>query len=329
MPLRILRIDEAATLGEFEVVIEHTYDKVEPFAALSYCWGGDQACKTTKSRIESNDLRLPYKKLTKSVQDAIKITLELGLKYLWVDALCIIQDDDDDKIEQIADMPRVYNQACVTISAARSDSASSGFLDDINLSKATRLAVKLPFRCPDQHRTLGTAYIAYIEGTRDSEPIHERAWTLQEHFLSNRFLEFDKTQMRWICASSHNKNGYCDGWKHKGTANIPTEVIYIYRELQQILQEMTERGSSAEWIDDLVRSRWETLVHHYTPRKLSVLSDRSLAISGIAQVFAPHMKSEYLAGVWRSTLPTFLCWYVDLADEHFPRPTYYQSPSWS
>ncbi|KAI1214282.1 heterokaryon incompatibility protein-domain-containing protein [Annulohypoxylon truncatum] len=330
MPSRILRVDEIETSGEFDVFLENTHGKVEPFAALSYCWGGDQACKTTKARMESGELRLPYEKLARSVQDAVKVVPRLGLKYLWVDALCIIQDDENDKIEQIADMPRIYNQACVTIVAAKSDRASSGFLNDIDLIKNTRLAVKLPFRCPDQHGTLGSAYITYIEGRHEPAPIHDRAWTLQERYLSNRFLEFDKTQMRWTCASSGNKDSYCDGWKREGSVEAPTQVIYIYRELQQDLEEMASRGSSAEWIADWIGSRWETIVHHYTPRKLSVLTDRPLAVSGIAQVFASHFRDDYLAGLWKSTLPSFLCWSVDRNEhERLPRPVHYQGPSWS
>ncbi|OTA67831.1 HET-domain-containing protein [Hypoxylon sp. EC38] len=333
MPRRILRIHEAETPGQFEVFIEDTYDRVEPFAALSYCWGGDQPFKATKSRLKSmrsGSLQLPYEELARSVQDAIKVTSRLGLKYLWVDALCIIQDDEGDKIEQIAEMPRIYNQACVTIVAARSDRATRGFLDVIDLVKTTRLAVRLPFRCPDQEGTLGSAYITYIEDSREPDPIHFRAWTLQERYLSNRYLEFGRIQMRWTCASSGTQDGYCDGWKRESSVHIPTHVMFIYRELQQDIEDMNSRGSSAEWIADWIRGRWDAVINHYTPRKLSVLTDRILAISGIAQVFGSHMKDEYLSGLWKSTLPSFLCWQVTSDEnERFPRPLVYQGPSWS
>ncbi|KAI1414620.1 heterokaryon incompatibility protein-domain-containing protein [Hypoxylon sp. FL1857] len=317
MPTRILRVDEKIS-GEFEVSIEYTYDK---------------PCKTTKSTMKSmklGNLRLPCEKLAKSVQDAIKVTVGLGLKYLWVDALYIVQDDDEDKVEQIADMPRIYNQACITIVAARSDRATMGFLDEIDLAKTTRLAVKLPFRCPDQNSILGSTYITYIDDSREPDPIHFRAWTLQERYLSNRYLEFGRIQMRWTCASSGEKDGYCDGWKRENAFHVPTHVMFIYRELQQDIEDMTSRGSSAEWVADWIEGRWEAIVNHYTPRKLSVLTDRILAISGIAQVFGSHMKDEYLAGLWKSTLPSFLCWRV-ASDEHerFPRPIDYQGPSWS
>ncbi|KAI2471527.1 hypothetical protein F4781DRAFT_440170 [Annulohypoxylon bovei var. microspora] len=267
MPSRILRLSETGTSDEFEVSIEHTHGKVQPFS---------------------------------------------------------------DKVEQIADMPRIYNQACVTIVAARSYSATDGFLYDIYLVNTTRLAVKLPFRCPDQHGTLGSAYITYVEGSRETEPIHSRAWTLQERCLSNRILEFGRNQMRWVCASSGRKDGYCDGWKREDQADDCAHVLYIYRELQRDLEEMALRGLSAEWIADWIRSIWEILVIQYTPRKLSVLMDRSLAISGIAQVFASHLKDDYLAGLWKSTLPTLLCWHVDFdGHERLPRPVHYQGPSWS
>ncbi|KAI0385452.1 heterokaryon incompatibility protein-domain-containing protein [Hypomontagnella monticulosa] len=300
MPSRILRIDTIKAPSEFEVTIEHTHDKVQPFAALSYCWGGDQPYKTTKSRIASESLRLPYEELAKSVQDAIKVALNLGLKYLWVDALCIIQDDENDKIEQIADMPRIYNQAHVTIIAARADRATRGFLDDIDIINTTRLAVKLPFRCPGQHATLGSAYVTFIEDNRESEPIHFRAWTLQERYLSNRCLEFGSHQTRWVCASSRSKDGYCDGWKRDRSDDIPAHAI------------------------------WQTIIVSYAPRRLSVLTDRILAISGIAQVFGPYLQDKYLAGLWESTLLRSLCWQVTRGEDGCcPRPAIYQGPSWS
>lgn len=330
MPSRILHIDKIETSGEFEVLIEQTHDLVQPFVALSYCWGGDQPYKTTKSRMESDNLCLQYGKLAKSVQDAIRVTLSLGLRYLWVDALCIIQDDEDDKIEQIIEMPRIYNQACVTIFAARSDRATKGFLDEIDLVNTTQLAVRLPFRCPDQYATVGSAYITHIEDSAEYEPIHFRAWTLQERYLSNRCLEFGSIQTRWVCASSHYKDCYCDGWKREGSDEVSTRVIYIHRELQQDIEDMTSEGSSAEWIADWIRMRWETIVNHYTPRRLSVLTDRSLAISGIAQVFGSYLQDDYLAGLWKKTLPSSLCWQVIRVEgQSFPCPIDYQGPSWS
>ncbi|KAI0113437.1 heterokaryon incompatibility protein-domain-containing protein [Daldinia grandis] len=329
MPSRILRIDKVDSPDKFKINLEPTYDKVEPYVALSYCWGGDQACKTTKSRMRSGTLSIPYDKLAQSIQDAIEVTWGLGLKYLWVDALCIIQDDEGDKIEQIANMPWIYNQACITIVAARSDRASTGFLDDIDLAQSTKLAVRLPFRCPDQHGTLGSAYITYIDDSRAPEPIHSRAWTLQERYLSNRYIEFGRNQMRWVCVCSGIKDGYCDGWKREDPDNT-THVMYIYRELQQDVEEMNLRRLSEEWIADWIKGRWETIVNHYTPRKLSVSTDRSLAISGIAHVFGTHIKDDYLAGLWRTTLPSFLCWQATLGEYgYLPRPVRYQGPSWS
>ncbi|OTA93443.1 hypothetical protein M434DRAFT_11609 [Hypoxylon sp. CO27-5] len=246
------------------------------------------------------------------------------------DRVELFADDEGDKIEQIAEMPRIYNQACVTIVAARSDRATRGFLHEIYLIKTTRLAVRLPFRCPDQEGTLGSVYITYIEDSREPDPIHFRAWTLQERYLSNGYLEFGRIQMRWTCASSGTQDGYCDGWKRESSVHIPTHVMFIYRELQQDIEDMNSRGSSAEWIADWIRRRWDAVINHYTPRKLSVLTDRILAISGISQVFGSHMKDEYLAGLWKSTLPSFLCWQVTSDEnERFPRPIDYQGPSWS
>lgn len=73
---------------------------------------------------------LPIEALSKSIRDAIVITCDLGFRYLWVGALCIVQDDVDDKISEINNMGLVYRKATLTIAVAYSDSASEGFLTD-------------------------------------------------------------------------------------------------------------------------------------------------------------------------------------------------------
>lgn len=134
--------------------------------------------------------------------------------------MCIIQDDEDDKIVQIADMARIYSQATVTTIASRASRAVDGFLEEINLTSRALLAVRLPFQCPGKEATVGSAYLTHIEGGRNgSEPIDSRAWTLQERYLSNRVVEFGSLQTAWTCATSSatasspaSSNSYVDGW---------------------------------------------------------------------------------------------------------------------
>lgn len=265
---------------------------------------------------------------------------------------------------QIADMTRIYSQAAVTIIASRSGRAIDGFLGEINLTSQTRLAVRLPFRCSGQERVYGSAYLTQIDGTRDmSEPIETRAWTLQERYLSKRIIEFGSIQTRWTCttsslaastATTKCSDAYADGWKwDRNSGDHPSEMMYIHTDLLADLVGFAQNRSSAAWVREWLDSRWETVLDEYTPRLLSVPTDRILGIAGVAEIFLSHFRQEgqnkteeYLAGMWRSSLPRTLCWHVGfekgIKSSRRPErivsgasigllrvPKIYQGPSWS
>ncbi|KAI3343317.1 heterokaryon incompatibility protein-domain-containing protein [Ustulina deusta] len=361
MPLRVLRICNGCGSCDFHVALETavTNRPIEPFAALSYCWGGDQPYKTTKARMQSGDMSLSWHKLPKSLQDAVKTTAALGLVCLWADSLCIIQDDEGDKALQIANMARIYSQATVTIIASRASRAVDGFVGEINLTSQTQLATRLPFRCSGANLTVGSAYLTVIKGSRDSsEPIDSRAWTLQERYLSNRVLEFGSRQTRWTCASSPASaiaatRSYTDGWKwDKNPEDHTSQIMYLHGDLVADLKELATQNSSTAWAREWLHSRWQTVLSEYTPRLLSVPTDRILGISGVAETFLAHFRKEgrdeneeYLAGIWKSSLPSLLYWHADATEvtksskpqqgkvgirsELPPGPEVYQGPSWS
>jgi hypothetical protein len=88
------------------------------YAALSYCWGGFQQVTSTTAKLEQYQNRLDFRSFPKTIHDALTVTRSLGIPYLWVDALCILQDDEDDKAREIQKMGDVYSNAMITISAA-------------------------------------------------------------------------------------------------------------------------------------------------------------------------------------------------------------------
>lgn len=122
-------------------IVEMDHAPQEPFAALSYCWGPTEVnYSTTASRLENHKQQLAWDRLPKTVQDAITVTQNLGIPYLWVDALCIVQRseyqgdaglvvDDGDWAEEAVKMAGVYRHACVTIIALSPKSSDQGFLD--------------------------------------------------------------------------------------------------------------------------------------------------------------------------------------------------------
>ncbi|KAF2622255.1 hypothetical protein BU25DRAFT_297426, partial [Macroventuria anomochaeta] len=97
-------------------------------AALSYCWEGDQEVNLTKPILTLWRSEILFYNLPQTIKDALWVTAELGLQYLWVDAFCIIQDEDADKNKELARMSDVYSEAYITLLAARSPKGQDGFL---------------------------------------------------------------------------------------------------------------------------------------------------------------------------------------------------------
>ena len=98
------------------------------YAALSYCWGGSQTGTLTGKNYNDYKNGLDLSKLSRTLQHAIQFTRSLDVLYLWVDALCIMQDDVSDEEIGIHRMSDIYRNAFVTIVVSSSASAENGFL---------------------------------------------------------------------------------------------------------------------------------------------------------------------------------------------------------
>jgi hypothetical protein len=246
------------------------------------------------------------------------VARNLGIQYLWVDALCILQDDMVDKLTEISIMNTIYEQAHVTISATRASDVEQGFLHPRHLEKEE--IHKLPFLCRD-----GTQSELLLFRGRDSlrnEPIDARGWTFQESVLSPRVLEYGKHQVRWRCRTMDNSPGpqLVDGWSVYSTGKA--------REFDRTIRSPDSIGPEfASQEPGLAVSEWKDIVSAYTSRKLSYEEDRLLAISAIARRFQLALKDQYAAGLWRGHIADLLLW--ESLEPRTPAPREYLAPSWS
>jgi len=103
-------------------------DERGSYTALSYCWGKVSQMTSTVKSIGNLENGVPLSHMSKTVQDAVEITRALGIRYLWVDALCIIQDSPGDIAHEIGSMGNIYKNATLTIVAAHSEGAHLGFI---------------------------------------------------------------------------------------------------------------------------------------------------------------------------------------------------------
>ncbi|KAK4901724.1 hypothetical protein LTR27_001496 [Elasticomyces elasticus] len=110
-----------------------------PYAALSYTWGSAPAVwQTVKANLKERQALLSYDDLPRTLQDAVTATVKLGLRYLWIDSLCICQDDDDDWAKEASRMAYIYMGAHVTLAADASQASTSGMYNVRSLEASYR-----------------------------------------------------------------------------------------------------------------------------------------------------------------------------------------------
>ena len=167
------------------------------YVALSHCWGGSSHCRTTKSSLEQHKNAIKIMELPKTIQDVVFIVRKLGLRYLWVDSLCIIQDDEDDWLQEAGRMAAVYEGAYLAIAASASADGSGGCF----VSREPQELVRFP--CQKGDETSGHMYLGIVDEDAAERifhgPLNARAWVLQEHLFARRTVHFAADQIYWEC----------------------------------------------------------------------------------------------------------------------------------
>jgi len=332
MPTRVLEIVQRPGQNRSHLRLRETSSlEPAPYAALSYCWGGPQPITTTSASYPRHALIINKESLPPSVRDAVLLTEKIGIKYLWIDAFCIIQDDETDKNWEIVQMPLIYSQATVTIVASRPKGVTEGFLHERpRIRKETPDHIfELPFRCSDN--SLG-AVVLLRKIQPPTEPLDLRAWALQERFLSPRIVEYGSLQTRWICQASALE-GSIDGFKNMSVFCNERDDKLFTLALQNILDTSEPVISDDRRRQDLLQ-QWCNILTIYTHRTLTFGTDRLPAISGIAAQFGRVLCDEYKAGLWKSAMISELFWIRSRRSEKDlrklkSRPLEYQGPSWS
>ena len=126
LPTRVIDVSDANRLR----LLHTAQDSIGKYVALSYCWGKAQPFQTTTLSKSDMTEGFALSDLPQTLQDAVIVTRALGIGHLWVDCICIVQDDANDRAHEIAHMTQTYKHATLTISASKADAASNGFLKD-------------------------------------------------------------------------------------------------------------------------------------------------------------------------------------------------------
>ncbi|KAI8400261.1 hypothetical protein FOFC_19090, partial [Fusarium oxysporum] len=324
LPTRILDIgsagDDKICLAESEAL------KPEKYVALSYCWGRNPSIKALTGNLEDMKTGIGLEELPAAYTDAIALTRELGVRYLWIDALCIIQDSQADWERECSRMADTYANAFLTIAASSSTSVTSHFL---------RPQLKPPPRAARDQSAIYSESMRSENGPpillkvrlmqatgahwkwRPShstdqqplvEPLTQRGWTLQEKVLSTRLLSISVMEMAWTCKEAI----FCEcGSK-----------LNHQREFGGTpLSQISRHGGAFNF--------WHKVIENYSKRNLTQAGDKLPAISAIAAIVQKKIGSDYVAGLWTDNIDLDLLWRRPSASRIQAANSSYIAPSFS
>jgi len=344
-PKRVIDVrDDIPRLIETETA---TRDLVElpRYATLSHCWGQQDLTKTTRRNLKDRMIEIPWHELSKTFRDAITLTRRIKCNFIWIDSLCIIQDDDDDWKEQASKMEDIYSNSFLNIAGTSRFAQSSGPFSIRECHSdpwpGTTLAESHHITA-DLDGSNGSVFARYnleaghryfsqdISNGRQIAPLLERAWVFQERLLAPRTLHFYTSELIWECRSTLRCE--CQGLDHisrrkAAQSALQNRISWNEYEIpcRTLFGEICHSGAPLQAVLDF----WLAAISLYSGLNLTFEEDRPVALAGIAQRISNFVRSPYLAGLWAADLPRSLLWYrLDAQGRKFSRSSKI-APTWS
>ncbi|KAG4435279.1 hypothetical protein IFR05_009239 [Cadophora sp. M221] len=256
---------------------------------------------------------IEWDSLPKTFQDAVGIAQAFGVRYLWIDALCIIQDDDLDWRQESARMASIYSNSHLNIAATGAADGRGGCLSPRRIQFGSHTSspesILIEPNYPDQpnifvrtslqhtHNRYSTHIKHYSSSPdADSVPLLSRAWVFQELYLAPRTLHFHPSEVILECKASLRCE--CSG--------LDAVVFEPCRECpSQELAPITKQADLKERYD-----RWFKVVEELSRLSLTRQSDRLIALIGVATVFQAELGDDYVAGLWKGDIARGLLWHI-------------------
>ncbi|KAM0549519.1 hypothetical protein ACHAPJ_009335 [Fusarium lateritium] len=302
LPTRVIDVGSEDGTSPPKIYIPRQPAQDMEYAALSYAWGSGQTfAKITTSNLDEMATCLPWDKLAKTAQDAIFFTRKLGIRYLWVDALCILQSEGPDDTIHKADWAheaarfgQYYQNALLTIAATGADSSDKGlFLERPALEFDPE---PVTFRQTSLLGRIRESTIRKLSPLRQLDipnaALLTRGWAIQERVLSRRILHFAANCIMWEC------------YEGQAIETDPSTLTPYYGWENHLLAVRDAQDEDMKrTIDD-----WYDFIEEYSRTYFSFNSDRLPALSGIAASIQDRFPQKYIAGIWESAIPEGLAW---------------------
>ncbi|RYP53734.1 hypothetical protein DL768_001334 [Monosporascus sp. mg162] len=318
------------------------------YACLSYCWGSTTTMTTIKESYVSRTSGIPLSDLPATFRDAVVVARKLRLRYLWIDSLCIFQDDRDDWARESSRMANVYSGARVVIAANRARDSQTGIFH-VREGELERPGAEIVIPNFGKEGEEGgervVAQLLYpgderpwLGGFNTSEPLAQRGWALQERVLARRVLHFNSRQMYFECDEGcvgedgfREERRYCDIY---GSELEPGSDSVGEKDERRGETNAAAGGLGAGGREGKGSGRrghgniWYQLLWAYGGRKLTKETDKLPAMSGLAKLMEKRYGAKYVAGLWSDSLIEGLAW-QGLGDHAPASKSEYIGPSWS
>lgn len=300
------------------------------YITLSHRWPLDPKAiqKLTVDTLPLWKASLPVEALSQTFRDAFIAARRLGISYIWIDSLCIIQEGDDyaDWKMEAPTMQKVYSNAAFNICASKND-LGQGLFSPRRPSDYQPLKVELPHLEDDNRHYLireewENELMEMWEARVNDSPLASRGWIFQEQLLSPANIHFGDHEVLFECLEMRASESLGSDQDYKSFSRLdhpffkerlplpaaidgePAPSVESYGAAYDYHETARAPGNNNE------HEAWHNLLRQYTTLQLTVSSDRLIALSGVAQHFKNVSSHDdfYIAGLWRRRLAAEMLW---------------------
>lgn len=269
------------------------------YATLSHRWNDTSMPKLLRHNKKLFRRGIDVRTLPKVFQEAIEVCHFLDIRYIWIDALCLVQDDKLDYAREIVQMGTIHRHAYCNLNATSAAKEDTGLFVEGNPLHMIAFPVHI-----EREDFSQDFYIFSRKSLTqlDDEPLLKRGWVFQERLLSPRSIYFGD-QLHQECTSLLANELFPAGThKQRGApeADFRSETHLKLDRLRTFEAQMAH----------ILYERCYSLVQKYTQCELTFESDTLPAISGIARAFNERLNDKYLAGIWLQDMIGGLLWRV-------------------
>ena len=265
------------------------------YVTLSYTWGKVSQLKLLRNNealFRSGGLGRKIMEIPKTIRDSIELVRRIGERYLWVDALCIIQDDPIDFKEQISEMGNTYKNSILTICVCCGEDVNYGLPGMAPGTRKTQQVAKV----------VGNLVVGNAMGdstAMEGAKWHTRGWTLQEKVLSQRKLYISDNHALWWCwhtITAEDEHCRHHGWQ-PGTRH---EGMYFFKAEHDLIVSKIDKYSNMDI--------YAFIITGYTARDLTNASDAEHAVTGAMNAIVGMFRGKFVYGLPDSELSAALLW---------------------